>query len=180
MLAVRVEEMAAVNALEELGHAEAFAGAMTAGVEMRYRRLGRIAMNPVDTVKGLPSGALRYLSHSYEDLKDTARRVTDRIAHETTEEGDPYRSAAPPIAPETAALPPPWYARGAASVERAGLSWLGYYKTRRALAERVGVDPYSTNPLLKERLDSLAWAAFSGDKTLGLALDLLGSGAGEV
>ena len=180
MLAVRVEEMAAVNALEELGHAEAFAGAMAAGVELRYRRLGRIAMNPIDTVKGVPDGVLRYLSHSYQDAKDTAQRGTDRIAHNVTEEGDPYRSAAPPIAPDTAKLPPSWYARGAASLERAGLGWLGYYKTRRALAERVGVDPYSTNPLLKERLDSLAWAALSGDKALGLALDLLGTSAGEV
>src|SRR6185503_3913338 len=50
---------------------------------------------------------------------------------------------------------------------------------RRALAERVEVDPYSTNPLLKERLDSLAWADFTGDKALGLALGLLGSGAGD-
>jgi len=179
MLAVRVEEMAAVNALEQLGHAEAFAGAMAAGAELRARRLGRIAMNPVDTVKEMPGGVVRYLSQTYDSAADTAQNVADRIAHRTTEVGDPYRSAAPPIAPETAALPQPWYARTATRAERAALHWIGYYRTRRALAERVAVDPYSTNPLLKERLDSLARAAFTGDKALGLALDLLGSAAGQ-
>ena len=35
----------------------------------------------------------------------------------------------------------------------------------------MGVDPYSTNPILKKKLDDISWAAFAG----GLAVDVLAS-----
>ncbi len=39
---------------------------------------------------------------------------------------------------------------------------LGYSRSKRDIAKRFGVDPYSTNPFLKERLDRLASADFAG------------------
>jgi len=39
---------------------------------------------------------------------------------------------------------------------------LGYSRSKREIAKRFGVDPYSTNPFLKERLDRLAGADFAG------------------
>ncbi len=39
---------------------------------------------------------------------------------------------------------------------------LGYEKERRDLAKGLGVDPYTTNPVLAKKLDDMAWVAFSG------------------
>jgi hypothetical protein len=38
----------------------------------------------------------------------------------------------------------------------------GYDDRRRELAKQVGVDPYTTNPVLAKQLDDIAWAAFAG------------------
>jgi hypothetical protein len=39
---------------------------------------------------------------------------------------------------------------------------LGYEEERRALAKKLGVDPYTTNHVLAGKLDDMAWVAFSG------------------
>ncbi|HET7845757.1 MAG TPA: hypothetical protein VFL14_16505, partial [Xanthomonadales bacterium] len=46
---------------------------------------------------------------------------------------------------------------------------LGINKAKRGLAKKVGVDPYTTNPVVAKRLDSLANAAFAG----GVSLDVV-------
>jgi hypothetical protein len=38
----------------------------------------------------------------------------------------------------------------------------GYEAERRALANSLGVDPYTTNPVLAKKLNDMAWVAFSG------------------
>jgi hypothetical protein len=39
---------------------------------------------------------------------------------------------------------------------------LGYEQERRALAKRLGVDPYTTNHVLSEKMNDVAWVSFSG------------------
>jgi hypothetical protein len=43
--------------------------------------------------------------------------------------------------------------------------FFGYNKARRELAKQLKIDPYTTNPILKEKLDETAWAAFAGGMT---------------
>jgi hypothetical protein len=40
---------------------------------------------------------------------------------------------------------------------------------KRDYAKRLGVDPYSTNPILQKELDSVSWVAAVGDLTIGAA-----------
>ena len=47
---------------------------------------------------------------------------------------------------------------------------LGINKAKRELARKVGIDPYTTNPLLSARLDELANAAFAGGVSIDVAL----------
>jgi len=55
---------------------------------------------------------------------------------------------------------------------------IGYSQTKRDYAKQFGVDPYSTNAALQERLDKLASAGFAGSIT-GTALQaLIPGGAG--
>ncbi|QLA20676.1 hypothetical protein [Desulfolutivibrio sulfoxidireducens] len=46
--------------------------------------------------------------------------------------------------------------------DSAAAAALGYSRSKREIAKRFGVDPYSTNPYLKDRLDRLAGADFAG------------------
>jgi hypothetical protein len=46
---------------------------------------------------------------------------------------------------------------------------LGFEKERRDLAKSLGVDPYTTNPVLSKKLTDMAWVAFSARSTIQLA-----------
>lgn len=47
-------------------------------------------------------------------------------------------------------------------------SAIGFAKTKRQYAAEFGVDPYSSNPILHEHLDKIAWAGYAGGLTTGL------------
>lgn len=55
---------------------------------------------------------------------------------------------------------------------------LGVNKAKRQLAQKVGIDPYTTNPILAKRLDTLANAAFAGGVTIDVALAVTTAGVG--
>ena len=54
---------------------------------------------------------------------------------------------------------------------------MGVGKARRQLAHQVGVDPYTTNPVVSSRLDSLSKAAFAGGVSLDVAFAVVTAGA---
>ncbi|MBF0455110.1 MAG: hypothetical protein HQL72_09900 [Magnetococcales bacterium] len=47
---------------------------------------------------------------------------------------------------------------------------MGYQKAKRQLAAKLGVDPYSSNPLLQKELKSVTWATFAGGSAVDAAL----------
>jgi hypothetical protein len=53
----------------------------------------------------------------------------------------------------------------------------GFEDSRRGLAKRLGVDPYTTNPILDEKLDDMTWAIFAGDLGVDIATSLIPGGA---
>jgi len=55
---------------------------------------------------------------------------------------------------------------------------IGYSDTKRKVAIKLGVDPYSTNAVLQHELDGVAWASFAGGATFSLATLPIGGGAG--
>jgi hypothetical protein len=63
-----------------------------------------------------------------------------------------------------------WYARAGSEAGRETKRYLKYSQQRREMAKYLGVDPNSTNPILNEMLDALAWAAVGGNFSAGEAL----------
>ena len=55
----------------------------------------------------------------------------------------------------------------------ATLTALGWEKERRDLAKSLGVDPYTTNAVLSEKLTDAAWVAFSGRFLIQTATSIL-------
>ena len=66
------------------------------------------------------------------------------------------------------------------SVARAGgdaaINILGFDKQRRRLAKELGVDPYTTNRVLAEKLDEVTWAAFAGGLGVNVMTSLVPGG----
>src|SRR5206468_1196010 len=58
-------------------------------------------------------------------------------------------------------------------VGMATVTALGFQKERRDLAKSLGVDPYTTNPVLSEKLTDAAWVAFSGRFIIQTATSIL-------
>jgi len=51
---------------------------------------------------------------------------------------------------------------GAAMAGNTAVNILGYDDQRREIAKQLKVDPYTTNKVLADKLDEVAWAAFAG------------------
>jgi hypothetical protein len=81
-------------------------------------------------------------------LFQSASRTISRAAESVTSSGSPDQTGTAEVA------------RNAVGVNRA----------KRRIAQQVGADPYTTNPVLAKQLDDLAWAAFAGGVSLDVAM----------
>jgi hypothetical protein len=55
---------------------------------------------------------------------------------------------------------------------------IGFSKVKRALALKLGVDPYSTNEVFQRELNKVAWPAFAGGFAVRLGMGAVTGGAG--
>lgn len=165
MLAVRVEELPALAALAALGTPELGVRAFGARGYEHGERLARLARNPVRTFKGLPRGALAFFERRWNDISRRAVKYGDRARDAATGADDLYDapSARPGLAPrDDAARDRGVAAQAGRELERQVRGELSFNATRRRWAERLGVDPYTTNPRLREELERVTWAAIAG------------------
>lgn len=150
LLAIRIGEVAAIARLDTMRKSDVFAEALVDSAKATGNSVVRVVTNPVDTVKGLPSGIGRIFTRSAGTISGVARKVAD------TARGDDDGAKGPGGAPD--------FAKEA----------IGLNKARRALAKSLGIDPYTGNPILQERLEELAWAAMAG----GMTMSMVSSAAG--
>jgi len=95
--------------------------------------------NPVETVKGIPAG----LSRFFERVATGAKNIADG-AKDSDNSGEQKVMDT------------------AGRVGDATINALGFEESRRQLAKGLGVDPYTTNPVLSQKLTDTAWVTFSG------------------
>jgi hypothetical protein len=107
-------------------------------------------IHPVDTITGFPDGVARLFGR----IELGSERV--------------YQAATAPGASggEKAS-------EASKRVGMATINALGFEKERRDLAKSLGVDPYTTNTVLSEKLTSAAWVAFSGRFMIQTATSIL-------
>lgn len=131
MAELRLAEVPAIVKLNETSKVGTFAKSMATTAAQPLESAGHMVMNPIDTVTGLPSGVGRFFGRVGSGV---GRLVgSEPIPGTGGEEG------------------------GAADATR---DILGYEQERRELAKKLGVDPYTTNPVLARRLDEIATTAF--------------------
>ena len=154
MLHVRVREVYGLTQLDQMSNTKEFAEAAAQAVARPVTSAVNMVINPVETVEGLPGGVTR---------------LFDRI--KLGGESLMAAASAPSQSDEQ---------KVSAVTQRVGsitVDTLGFEKERRRIAQSVGVDPYTTNPVLAKKLTDMAWVAFSGRMVIETAMSVLVPGS---
>src|SRR5262245_12869987 len=147
MAAVRATELQALDVLSKTETSEIFQKAMAASLKRSGQSLKTAVTHPVETVKGIPAGVGRFFDRVSRDVKTGVEKIGDQ-----QQQAQAQKAAGQPSTGTDEAVK-----EGAAS---AGEGVIGYDDSRRRLAKHLGVDPYTTNPVLSEKMDSAAWAVW--------------------
>ncbi|MEO7916214.1 MAG: hypothetical protein ABIR16_01105 [Dokdonella sp.] len=180
VLAERVAELPALEALDEVTRTEAFAEAAGDKLGGLASAMGNVVLHPLKTVAGIGSGVARYLGNRVSKIGDQAQAISDRAARRMGADGDPYAAGDGPMTDSRFNGAPKkdraWYDRTGAEAERELKRQLSYGKMKRDIARRLGIDPYTANPYIHLRLDSLAWVASGGNYAVTAAIGTISGG----
>jgi len=138
MLRIRIAEVPAMIELQNTSKTGVFARSVATNAVRPVAAAGQMILNPVETVKGLPGGVSRFFGRVGLGAQKIAQAATE---------------------PEDASAGEKTVETGK-TVGQATRDVFGYEQERRELAQRLHVDPYTTNPILKEQLDDIALTAF--------------------
>jgi len=188
ILAEREAELPALDALDKATRSDAFARAAGNRFVATGKMLGKIVMHPIDTVLGIPAGVARYFGDRLKKIGTQAQTLSDRTARTLGTHGNPYPVDEGPMTDargDGSDAPPKdkpkkhWYTRVSSEAEREIKRQLKYTEVKRDLAKQLGIDPYSGNAYVQERLSALAWVGTGGNFSAGAALGAVG-GTGAV
>jgi hypothetical protein len=189
LLSVRISEIPAMEALDRASRTDAFSHAIAERGRKTGTAILRVVEHPVDTVTGLPLGVVRYINAKWKSFTDKAESLGDRGTKEFETKGDPFRAPPGPMtairdAPPTEGYPPEkknraWYSRIESEGERETKRYLKYSNEKRDMVKMLGIDPNTSNPVINDKLDELAWAAVVGNFSAGAALGTITGGAAD-
>jgi hypothetical protein len=138
MLKIRVAEIPAIIELSKTSKGKVFAESVATNAVRPVKAAGQIVMNPVETVKGIPSGVGRFFGRVGLAGKKLKEAVTEPEEAPAGEKAGQFASTA----------------------GQTTRNIFGYEQERRELAKKLHVDPYTTNPVLAQQLDDFALTAF--------------------
>jgi len=133
LLKIRLSEIPAIAYLENVSKTGVFAGALAQSAARPVTAAANMVIHPMDTVTGLPSGIGSFFG-----------RVTMGVGQIASSATNSFGSG-----------------KAAGQTANATMTALGYDQVRRDLARKLHVDPYSSDPILTKKLNSVAWVMFS-------------------
>jgi hypothetical protein len=154
MLQVRVREVYGLTQLSDMSGTTEFADAAAKAVARPVASAVNMVENPVETVEGLPGG----LSRLFDRVEQGTQAVVAAASAPAQSDSEKMSAVTQRVGSITADA-------------------FGYEKERRDLAKSVGVDPYTTNPVLAKKLTDMAWVAFSGRFAIQAAMSIFVPGS---
>jgi hypothetical protein len=139
MLRIRVGELHAIAQIERMSKSDVFLQAAANAVARPVESMTHMLENPVQTAQGLSGGVDRF----FDRVELGAQQIAGAASAPAQSSTDQAELIARRVGGLTANV-------------------FGYEAERRALAKSLGVDPYTTNPVLSKKLNDMAWVAFSG------------------
>lgn len=163
MLAVRVNELRAIEALQEVQRSQAFQDSLVRAAQAPVQLVQSAFTNPVGTVENVGQGLGNVLTRVGFLARSSAQNVADMTS------AAPAGSSGLPPAP-AGEVPPPAFNGDP----------FGYNKARREWAQQLGIDPYTSNPVLRPLLDNASAASFAGSFAINTAIGAVSMGANLV
>jgi len=149
MLAVRLHEVEALATLDDVSKTEVFLKSAGTSVVNVGKGVANVVTDPADTAKGIGGGVKRFGVNLGRVTKRTVDSATkDDPAEETTQSGNAAASAAKSV--------------------------LGVNRAARRWAQKVGVDPYTTNTVLRKALDDFGQVDAAGSIATKVVLPIPG------
>jgi len=142
MLKIRLSEIPAIAELDSMSKTDVYAKALATSAVRPVTAAANMVMHPMDTVTGLPSG-----------VGDLFGRVSMGAGAIASSASSSFGSG-----------------KAAGQAGNATITALGYDQMRRDLAHKLHVDPYSSDPILTKKLNSVAWVMFSARMTVSVAM----------
>jgi len=149
LLKIRLSEIPAIAELENVSSTAVFTQAVAASAERPVVDAAQMAIHPMDTVNGLPSG------------------IGELFGRVSLGAGQLYASATSSSASGEQRL-----TQTASETANVTLTALGYDQQRRELARKLHVDPYTTDPILAKKLNQVAWIMFTGHMLVNTAISV--------
>lgn len=149
MLKIRLSEIPAIAQLDNMSQTGAFAKEVAVSAARPVEAAAQMVAHPMDTVTGLPSGVSEFFGRV-----DLGAKTVYATATNSSESGG---ERAEQTAGETASIT---------------ATALGYEQVRRDLAHKLHVDPYSSDPILTEKLNHMAWVMFSARVMVNTAMSV--------
>jgi hypothetical protein len=139
LLRVRIAELPAIQHLDSMSKTKEFLRAAGDAAIKPVQSAVNMVTNPVETVKGIPAG----LSRFFERVESGAKGIANGVTNSDSSGENKVKDTASRVGDAT-------------------INALGFEDSRRQLAKGLGVDPYTTNPVLSQKLTDMAWVTFSG------------------
>jgi hypothetical protein len=154
LLAVRVQELAAIEELQKVQQDSAFKDALAKSAGGVAKFAVSTVADPGKTVESVGKGVSTVFGRVGYVAKSSASYAGDKASDATSgaKAGTAAAPAGDPAPPSFTGDP------------------FGYNKARREWAKKLNIDPYSSNPVLRPLLDSAAQASFAGNFAVNLTL----------
>lgn len=145
---IRLHEMDALDTLARTSPVVIFAGGAASGVAAEVRTVGQVVRDPVHVVTGIPTG-IAHLLGGYraraEELGDSGRAALGNAGTGNAGAGKAGSDAGGGAAPAAVGA-------GADAAKRYAAKYLGMSAAERRWYEKLAVDPYTSNTVLKDAI----------------------------
>lgn len=174
MLEIRLHEIDALVKLQTFEASDEFQRGAKESAQEKLSGLKQVYEKPKEAAAGISAGVSRFFKRSYRATKTGVQTIND-VVHDRTPGSIEGAGAKLPGNQQSQALPDSEskYKKAAKASGSAAVNILGFDDSRRKLAKRLGVDPYTTNPVLDEKLDEVTWSIFAGDFGIDVATSLI-------
>ena len=163
MLAVRVNELQAIETLQEVQRSQAFQDSLARAASAPIQLVQSAVTNPIGTVENVGQGLGSVLGRIGFLARSSAQSVADSSG------SAPAPVAGLPPAPAGETMPSAFTGDP-----------FGYNKARRDWARQLNIDPYTSNPVLRPLLDNASAASFAGSFAINTAIGAVSMGANLV
>jgi hypothetical protein len=155
LLTARVSELQAIDELQKVQKDSAFTDALSKSVGGVAKFAEDTVTDPFKTGENVSMGAGTVLGRVGQLTKLGINYSVDKASDLTTYDTKPKPKVAPTGEPE-----PPSFTGDP----------LGYNRARREWAKKLNIDPYTSNPVLRNLLDDASSASFAGNFAVNLTL----------